>query len=140
MEEILLLVYGEELREVDVAKRLSISKQAVSKALREARGRLAQIFLTIADLMYADIIRVNIEKGYAIIKLRQTKQKAYVFYVPTKGPRVIFENPINLDKNNVKLYEEIVETAIKWRILRNKNLKTKDLVKVLTELFKVVEA
>ena len=139
MEEVLLLVYGRGSREVDVAEKLGISKQAVSKALREARGRLAQIFLTVADLMGADIIRVNIEKGYAIVKIRQTRQKAYIFYIPGKGPKVVFEGSMRLSKDDEKLYEEVIKAAVEWGILKGKVLEVGDLVKAMKELIKVLE-
>ncbi len=139
MEEVLLLVYGRGSREVDVAEKLGISKQAVSKALREARGRLAQIFLAVADLMGADIIRVNIEKGYAIVKIRQTRQKAYIFYIPGKGPKVIFEGSMRLSRDDEKLYEEVIKAAMEWGVLKGKVLEVGDLVRAMKELIKVLE-
>ncbi len=139
MEEVLLLVYGRGSKEVEVAEKLGISKQAVSKALREARGRLAQIFLTVADLMSADIIKVNIEKGYAIVKIRQTKQKAYIFYIPGKGPKVLFEGSVRLSEDNEKLYEEVIKAAIEWGILKGRELRINNLVKAMKELIKVIE-
>ncbi len=139
MEEVLLLVYGRGSREVDVAEKLGISKQAVSKALREARGRLAQIFLVVADLMGADIIRVNIEKGYAIVKIRQTRQKAYIFYIPGKGPKVIFEGSMRLSRDDEKLYEEVIKAAMEWGVLKGKVLEVGDLVRAMKELIKVLE-
>ncbi len=139
MEEVLLLVYGRGSREVDVAEKLGISKQAVSKALREARGRLAQIFLAVADLMGADIVRVNIEKGYAIVKIRQTRQKAYIFYIPGKGPKVIFEGSMRLSRDDEKLYEEVIKAAMEWGVLKGKVLEVGDLVRAMKELIKVLE-
>ena len=136
MEKILLMACGENLKETEIARKLGISKQAVSKALREARGRLVQIFLTIADILNADIVRVNVEKGYAILRLRQTGQKAYIIYIPGKGPKTLFEKPLNLDEANTRFYEEIVEASIKWGIIQAEDL---ELPRVLEKLLNNME-
>ncbi len=117
MEEILLLVYGGGLREIEVAERLKISKQAVSKALREARGKLAEIFLGIAEVLNADIVRVDISRGFAIIRVRQLNTKAYILYVPGKGARVIFKRRVECSGENESLCRDIMNAAATWRIL-----------------------
>ena len=54
MEEILVKKAESGLKEVEIAKELGISKQAVSKALKEARAKLTQIFLSLSDILNSD--------------------------------------------------------------------------------------
>ncbi len=123
MEEILLLVYGRGLREIEVAERLKISKQAVSKALREAKGKLAEIFLETAEMLNADIIRIDISRGFAIVRIRQLNMKAYILYVPGRGIRILFRHKIECNSESKNLCEDIVNAAITWRILDEYQLK-----------------
>ncbi len=114
MEEALLAVYGKGRRESEVARELGVSKQAVNKFVREGRARLAEIFIMVAEILYADIIRINLAKGYAIIKPRQLGVKAYVFYVPGNGPRVVFGEDIKCSEETRSLCREIVEAIRAW--------------------------
>ncbi len=123
MEKILLLVHGKKLREVDVAEGLGISKQAVSKALKEGRGRLAQLFLSLAETLNADIIKADISKGYAIVRIRQLNAKAYLIYVPGDGLRVLFRSNINCSGDQLAFCKRIVDAAVKWRIINEDKAK-----------------
>ncbi len=140
MEKILLLVHGEGLREVDVAKKLGVSRQAISKSIRDGVGRLSQIFLEVAEILNADIIRVNLRKGYAIFKDRQLNIKIYVFYIPEKGVRILFRDNIECNSEGLRsLCIDIVKAAKKWGIIKKDKGKS-DINEVLQEIIKIIEA
>ncbi len=117
MEEVLLEVYGRGKRESDVAKELGISKQAVSKFLREGRARLTEIFVEVAEMFHADIVRISLNKGYAIIRPRQLKIRAYVVYVPGIGPRILFGEDIICEGETRKLCREVIKAFRSWGLL-----------------------
>lgn len=136
MEEILLTASKEGVREVDIAKELGITKQAISKALREGRLRLTEIFVTLAEVLNADIVRVNVRKGFAILRSRQLGRKLYVIYVPKKGPRVIIEGDIDCSTNPI-VCKEVISAATMWGLIeRPKNTEQPNdvITKVLSKL------
>ncbi len=137
MEEVLLLIHGKGLREVDAAKRLDVSRQAINKALREAAGRLSQIFLELAEILNADIIRVNVRKGYAILRGRQLNTKIYAFYIPRKGVRVLFKNEVNCGDEGLRsLCTDIVKAAKEWGIIEEEG---DDADTTLRNILKIIE-
>ena len=136
MEEVLLLIHGRGLKEVDAARELGVSKQAVSKAVREGRGRLTQLFLSLAETLNADIVRVSLDRGYAVLKLRQLGARAYAFYVPGKGIRVLFGGEVDCRGENSRLCSEVVEAARRWGLLKRVE---GDLGKAVRDLLKAVE-
>ncbi len=138
MEEVILLVYGKGLREVEVAEKLGISKQAVSKALREGRGRLAQIFLSLAETLNADVIKVDISRGYAVVRLRQLGMKAYLIYVPGKGVRTLFQQNVACDEENEALCRDVIEAAIAWGLIREDSIGN-DYVEAIDKVIKELE-
>ena len=120
MEEILLLASGKRMREVEIAEELGISKQAVSKALRESRARLTQIFLAVAEVLNSDIIRINVEKGFIVLRNRQTRAKLYVLYAPGKGPRVFLAENLGADKSYC---EKLIDAAVKWGLIEQDDIR-----------------
>ena len=126
MEEVLLEVYGKGKRESDVARELGISKQAVSKFLREGRARLTEIFVEVAEMLHADIVRISLNKGYAVIRPRQLKIKAYIVYVPSIGPRILFGGNIVCEGEVRKLCREVVEAFESWGLLGKCSEETND--------------
>lgn len=116
-EEVLLLVYGEGLKEVEVAERLGVSRQAVSKALREGRAKLTEMFITIAELLNADLVRVELRKGAAVMRNRQTGSRIYILYVPGIGPRALIGEEIECGGANSRLCAELVAAAKAWKII-----------------------
>jgi len=138
MEEVLVLVYGKGLKEVDVAEKLGISKQAVSKALREGRGRLAQIFLSLAQTLNADTVKVDIGKGCAVVKLRQLGMKAYLIYVPGKGVRTLFQQNITCNGENEALCREVIEAAIAWGLIRGDSI-SNNYVEIINRVIEELE-
>ena len=135
METIILMVYGQGFKEVEVAKELGISKQAVNKALKEARGRLAEMFLSLAEILNADITRVNVSKGYAVLRLRQLNESAYAIYVPGKGLRVLFERNID-PKERKSFYQEIIEATVRWGLIKE----YKGLRQALNKIINIMES
>ncbi len=119
LEEVLILAYGMGLREVDIARRLNITRQAVSKALKEAKARLTEIFITLADILNADLVRVELSKGYAVLRIRQNNTRAYIIYVPGRGPRIIFKDGLDCSSDNMKLCSEIVDACRKWGLIKD---------------------
>lgn len=119
MEEVLLAVYGRGLREVDVARELGVSRQAINKLVREGRARLTETFIELAEVLQADIVRINLARGYAIIKLRQIGVKAYVFYIPGKGPRIVFDGEISCSNETRALCHDLIKAFESWGLLRS---------------------
>lgn len=139
MEEVLLLTRGGGLKEVSVAEKLGISKQAVSKALREGRGRLAQLFLTLAEALNADIIKADTGRGYAIVRVRQLGMKAYLIYVPNEGMRVLFRDRIACGGDQLDFCKKIVSAAVTWGIIEEGEVKDNDVEGVIREIINRLE-
>ena len=112
MEETLILVYGRGRRESEVARELGISRQAINKFVREGRSRLAEIFIGVAEVLNADLVRVKLDRGCAVMRLRQTGIRAYAFYVPGKGPKVVLSAPLNCSGEARAMCNDVI-TAIK---------------------------
>jgi len=68
METLLLMTCEGDVKGSEIAESLGISRQAVSKTLREARARLTEIFLGIAEILNSDIISINVNRGFAILR------------------------------------------------------------------------
>ncbi|WFO75069.1 sigma-70 region 4 domain-containing protein [Desulfurococcaceae archaeon MEX13E-LK6-19] len=115
MEEVLIMA-ANGLREAEIARRLGISRQAVNKTLREARSRLTLLFVALADVFYSDIVKINVNKGYAVLRNRQTGTKLYMIYVPGKGPRVVFRNNIDCTLEKT-LCDDIIYSCSRLGIL-----------------------
>ncbi len=117
MEEALLAVYGGGRKESEVAKELGVSKQAISKFVREGRARLTEVFVEVAEILQADLIRINPTRGYAVLKPRQLGVRAYVIYVPGGGPRVLFGTNPTCSGEARAACREIVRAAEAWGLL-----------------------
>ncbi len=72
------------------------------------------MFLEITEVLHADLVKINLSKGYAIIKPRQLRVEAYASYVPGKDPRVLFEGNIKCSEESRTLCKGVVK-AIKAR-------------------------
>jgi len=92
MEEIWLMK-ARGLREIEIAERLNISKQAVNKAIREAKAKLFEMFLGLAEVFGLEVIRVNVEKGFTVanVRIRGDVRRVYLFYLPRVGVKAFFE-------------------------------------------------
>ncbi len=131
MEEVLLLVGGRGLRESEVAKTLGVTRQTVNRVLREARAKLTEMFLGLAEVLNADIVRLNVSKGFAVLRSRQTRTKIYVIYVPGRGLRAVFEGGIDCSGDNVGLCTELVEAASQWGLIKPTGNTARDVERVL---------
>ena len=136
MEQIIVRVYGRKEKEVELAKKLGISKQAVSKTLKEARSKLTEIFIRLSEILNSDIIKINVEKGYAILRNRQTGKKIYIFYVPGYGPQTLFEDKIECNNTNKSICTRIMEAALQWGIINNID---RDLNKMIEKIISEIE-
>ncbi len=137
-EEVLLLVYGEGLKEVEVAERLGVSRQAVSKALREGRAKLTEMFITIAELLNADLVRVELRKGAAVMRNRQTGARIYILYVPGLGARALIGEEIECRGGNSRLCTELVKAAKAWKIIEECD--TSNLSRCVNDIINALES
>ncbi|RLE74130.1 MAG: hypothetical protein DRJ56_08050 [Thermoprotei archaeon] len=117
MEEVLLMACGEGVSGSEIANRLGVSRQAVSRALREARARLTQMFLELAEVLNADVVRVSSSGGFAVLRSRQTGRRMYVLYVPGSGPAVLFEGELDCSGANRAFCEKLLRAAARWGLI-----------------------
>ena len=117
MEEVLLLVGGLGLREAEVARRLGVTRQSTGRTLREARARLTEMFLELAETLGADVIRINVNKGFMVARSRQLGAKLYAFYVPGRGVRVMFEGSLDCRGRDRELCRDLVYAAERWGLI-----------------------
>ncbi len=124
MEEIWLL-RAKGLREIEIAERLGISKQAVNKSLKEAKAKLFEMFLGLAEVFGFEVIRVNIEKGFMVAnaKICENEKRIYVFYVPKVGVRAFFESS--------DFPEYLLKHALSIGLIKNMN--NRELIQYLEE-------
>ncbi|WP_457754130.1 hypothetical protein [Thermococcus sp.] len=122
MEEIWLMK-AKGLREIEIADTLGISRQAVNKALRDAKAKLFEMFLGLAEVFGFEVIRVNVEKGFMVAnaKIGNEVKRAYFFYVPKMGVRAFFEDS--------EFPEYLLKHAFELGIV--KNLVKGELIKIL---------
>jgi len=120
MEEIWLLK-AKGLREIDIAENLDISKQAVNKALKDARIKLFEMFLSLAEVFGFEVVRINAEKGFMVATSRELKKRIYFFYIPKMGIRAFFEDS--------KFPEYLLKHFLELGLI--KNLKKEELIEML---------
>ena len=86
------LMKARGMREVEIAEALGISRQAVNKALKDARVKLFEAFFGLAEVFSWEIIRVNAEKGFMVArgKCLNKNVRIYAFYFPGKGVKAFF--------------------------------------------------
>ncbi|MCO6041748.1 hypothetical protein [Thermococcus alcaliphilus] len=110
------------MREIEIAESLGISRQAVNKALKEAKAKLFEAFFSLAETFSWEIVRVNAEKGFMVARGRCGGKtiRIYAFYLPEKGIRAFFGNEIP---------EFILQHALEFGII--KKLDKKELINAL---------
>lgn len=86
------LMRARGMREVEIAEALGISRQAVNKALRDARAKLFEAFFGIAEVFGFEVVRVNAGKGFMVATGRcgEGNFRIYSFYLPGRGVRAFF--------------------------------------------------
>ncbi len=111
MEQAWLLT-ARGLSEADAARELGTSRQAVNKAVRDARARLAAWFVEMTESLNADLIRMDAVRGLAVMRSRQLALRIYAIYVPGRGLRVIFGmEPLCPGRDGRRHCREVVEAA-----------------------------
>ncbi|WP_461865275.1 RNA polymerase sigma factor sigma-70 region 4 domain-containing protein [Thermococcus sp.] len=107
------LMRAKGMREVEIAEAQGISRQAVNKALKDAREKLFENFLGIAEVFSFEVIRINVEKGFMIAnaKIGSEVKRAYFFYIPKIGVRAFFEDS--------EFPDYLLEHAIKLGLAKN---------------------
>jgi len=110
------------MREIEIAENLGISRQAVNKALKEAKAKLFEAFFALAETFSWEIVRVNAEKGFMVARGRcgGRATRVYAFYIPQKGIRGFFGEEVP---------ELILQHAVELRIIKKPD--KKELIKVL---------
>ncbi|NJE11233.1 sigma factor-like helix-turn-helix DNA-binding protein [Thermococcus sp. MAR1] len=105
------LMRAKGMREVEIAEALGVSRQAVNKALKDARVKLFEAFFGIAEVFGFEVIRVNAEKGFMVArgKCLDKNVRVYAFYFPGKGIRAFFGED---------LPEYVIEHAVEMGIIR----------------------
>ncbi|AEK73003.1 hypothetical protein GQS_05510 [Thermococcus sp. 4557] len=116
------LMRAKGMREVEIAEALGISRQAVNKALKDARVKLFEAFFGLAEVFSWDIVRVNAEKGFMVARGRclDKNVRVYAFYFPGKGIRAFFGED---------LPEYVLEHAVEMGITREPD--REELIKAL---------
>ncbi|WP_258083181.1 hypothetical protein [Thermococcus thermotolerans] len=116
------LMRARGMREVEIAEALGISRQAVNKALKDARVKLFEAFFGLTEVFSWDIVRVNAEKGFMVArgKCLDKNVRVYAFYFPGKGIRAFFEE---------NLPDYVLEHAVELGITRKPD--REELIKAL---------
>ena len=76
----------------DIAKRLGITRQAISKTLRNVDAKILQALNDSARAMGLAVIKVDVRRGLLLGYNPQTKTKTMVFYLPKSGIQVWFQH------------------------------------------------
>lgn len=116
------LMKAKGMREAEIAQELGVSRQAVNKALKDARAKLFEAFFGLAEIFSWKIARVNAEKGFMVALGKCTGQaiRVYAFYIPGKGIRAFFGEDFP---------EYLLKHAVEMRIIEKPD--KKELVKAL---------
>jgi len=127
-----LYLKGKKITEI--AQELGISKQAVSLYLKHARAKIMDIFVSLANIMDLDIIKMNAEKGILIGTIRQTNERIFIFYIPKKGPLAIYSRVFDSKINESSNCKAVIEFYSKLL-----NIREKDPKKALLKIFSFAE-
>ena len=116
------LMKAKGMREVEIAETLGVSRQAVNKALKDARVKLFEAFFGLAEVFSWDVVRVNAEKGFMVArgKCGNENVRVYAFYIPGRRVRAFFEG---------EFPEYILKHAVEMGIIEKPD--KKELVKAL---------
>ena len=116
------LMKAKGMREIEIAEALGVSRQAVNKALKDARVKLFEAFFGLAEIFSWEIIRVNAEKGFMVArgKCGGKNVRVYAFYLPGRGVRAFFGE---------EFPEYILKHAVEIGIIRKPEME--ELVKAL---------
>jgi transcriptional regulator with XRE-family HTH domain len=80
------------LRGSDIAQKLGITRQAISKALRNVDAKILHRLNENAGMMGLVTTSINVEKGILLGYHPQMKTRAVLFYLPRSGFQTWFEH------------------------------------------------
>lgn len=92
-----------------IAEILGISKQAVSMYLKQAKAKLTEILLDVANAADLSVLKIDAQRGILIGKNKQLNEKVFIFYIPKRGLAIIFERIIRK--------ENIPEDSVVWSVI-----------------------
>ncbi|MGQ4891071.1 MAG: hypothetical protein ACP6IP_01145 [Candidatus Njordarchaeia archaeon] len=101
-----------------IAKKLKLSKQAVSAYLREALSKLNNFFIELSEIMDLDIKKFETAEGVLVGVNRQTGDLVYIIYIPKIGFRTIFYS--NIREYNCPNYSSCYE-AIRYLLAKDED-------------------
>lgn len=123
-------------REVEIAQQLNVSRQAVNKAIRAVKSKLAELFVGLSKVLDCDIIKLDIEKGLFVGRGRQIRDTIYGCYVPGHGPILVFSSVLDLKDISVSANVQVLLSfAREYFDIDIKEVDKKALKKVLCEVF-----
>jgi len=124
-------------REVEIAQQLNVSRQAVNKAIRIVKSRLAEMFISISKVLDCDLIKLDVEKGLFVGRIRQNNKRIYGCYVPGYGLIVIFEDidPKNKESTNVEI---LFRFASEYFGIKKEKIEQNALKKIIADVFEKI--
>lgn len=124
---------------ITIANMLGISRQAVSRALRTADGKIESALRDMAGANQIAVEKINIERGILLGRSIPLKVTAIIFMSEKHGTQVWYEH--NGDCGSCPRYTECTEMLWNYAMeLRIKIRKTADPTKMANELFTKVKA
>lgn len=121
-------------REVEIAQQLNVSRQAVNKAIRIVKSRLAEMFISISKVLDCDLIKLDVEKGLFVGRIRQNNKRIYGCYVPGYGLIVIFED-IDLKNKESTNVEILFRFASEYFGIKTEKIEQNALKKIIADVF-----
>lgn len=118
----------------EIAKKLKISRQAVSIYFRQAKIKITEILLDLAECIDAEILKLDAAKGVLIGRIRQINEKVYLIYLPQSGPYAIYESAV---KTGVCPNNSICKKIIKYFLdkIEKKNIPDKEILRYIISIF-----
>jgi len=127
------------LREAEIARKLNVTRQAVNKAIKGVKSKLADLFTGLSRTLDCDILKLDLEHGLFVGKIRQTGSKIYCVYVPRHGPIVLFEDLFK--KGNLSSSPNILillDFAKEYFNIGVKNINRKSIKHIVFEIFEKI--
>lgn len=93
-QELAWQLYKEGLSISRIAEEMNITKQAVSVYIKQAKARITEILINLAEIMDCEILKFDARKAILIGRVRQTREKVYIVYIPESGPCVIYSSAV----------------------------------------------
>lgn len=124
-------------REVEIAQQLNVSRQAVNKAIRIVKSRLAEMFISISKVLDCDLIKLDVEEGLFVGRIRQNNKRIYGCYVPGYGLIVIFED-IDLKNKESTNVEILFRFASEYFGIKTEKIEQNALKKIIVDVFEKI--